>query len=110
MVFLKQFFEKVDFEKNQQTTKSMENYPVCKEFTIKSSVLPMSRNNIHHLRCHCQRTIHIICIVIVKEQSALSLSRNNLHHLHCHCQGNNLDNLRCHCQGTIYIVIVKEII
>ena len=28
MVLLKEFFEKVDFEKNQQMTKSMENYPV----------------------------------------------------------------------------------
>ena len=27
MVFLKEFFEKVDFEKNQETTKSMKNYP-----------------------------------------------------------------------------------
>ena len=31
MVFLKQFFEKDDFEKNQQTTKNPENYPSCKE-------------------------------------------------------------------------------
>ena len=32
MVFLKEFFEKVDFEKNQQTTNiSMQNYPVGKE-------------------------------------------------------------------------------
>ena len=32
MIFLKEFFEKVDFEKNQQTTKSMINYTGCKEF------------------------------------------------------------------------------
>ena len=31
MVLLKEFFEKVDFEKNQQTTKRMENYPVGEE-------------------------------------------------------------------------------
>ena len=31
MIFLKEFFETVDFEKNQQTTKSMNNYPVGKE-------------------------------------------------------------------------------
>ena len=30
MVFLKEFFEKVDFENNQQKTKSMEDYPVGK--------------------------------------------------------------------------------
>ena len=27
MVFLKEFFKKFDFEKNQQTTKSMKNFP-----------------------------------------------------------------------------------
>ena len=30
-VFLKEFFEKVDFEKYQQTTKNMQNQPACKE-------------------------------------------------------------------------------
>ena len=38
MVFLKEFFEKVDFEKkNQQATKSakLQNYPASKEFTEK---------------------------------------------------------------------------
>ena len=30
MVFLKEYFEKVDFEKNQQTTKNMQNYPGAK--------------------------------------------------------------------------------
>ena len=34
MVFLKEFFKKVDFEKNQQTTKSMQ-----KGFTVYGSVL-----------------------------------------------------------------------
>ena len=32
MVFLKEFFENVDFEKYRQTTKSMKNYPLGKEF------------------------------------------------------------------------------
>ena len=33
MVFLKEFFEKVDFEKkNQQTAKTLQNYPVYKLF------------------------------------------------------------------------------
>ena len=33
MVFLKEIFKKVDFEKkNQQTTKSMQNYPEGKDF------------------------------------------------------------------------------
>ena len=31
-MFLKEFFEKVDFEKNQQTTKSMQNYQAGKGF------------------------------------------------------------------------------
>ena len=31
MVFLKEFFQKVTFQKNQQTTKKHENYPVCNE-------------------------------------------------------------------------------
>ena len=31
MVFLKEFFEKVDFEKNQLMTKNMKNYPRGKE-------------------------------------------------------------------------------
>ena len=35
IVFLKEFFEKVDFEKNQQTTtKNHENYPACKDLVI----------------------------------------------------------------------------
>ena len=32
MVFLKEFFENVYFEKIQQPTKSMQNFPACKEF------------------------------------------------------------------------------
>ena len=31
IIFLKEFFEKVNFEKNQQMTKLMKNYPACKE-------------------------------------------------------------------------------
>ena len=34
MVFLKEFFKNVDFEKNQQMTKSMQNYPVGKVLII----------------------------------------------------------------------------
>ena len=30
MVLLKEFFQKVNFEKNQQVAKSMQNYPACK--------------------------------------------------------------------------------
>ena len=33
-VFLKEFFEKVNFEKCQQMTKIMKNYPACKDFKI----------------------------------------------------------------------------
>ena len=33
-VFLKDFLEKVDFEKNQQTTKKHENYPAVKELIL----------------------------------------------------------------------------
>ena len=32
MVFPKEFFENVYFEKIQQPTKSMQNFPACKEF------------------------------------------------------------------------------
>ena len=34
MVFLKEFFDEVDFENNQQTTKSMKNFPGGKELTL----------------------------------------------------------------------------
>ena len=34
MVFVKFFFQKVDFEKNQQMTKSMKNYPVGKQLKM----------------------------------------------------------------------------
>ena len=35
MVFLKEFFEKVDFEKKkQEMTKNMKNLPACKEFKV----------------------------------------------------------------------------
>ena len=34
MVFLKYFFDKVDFEKNQQTTKKHENFPGGKLRTL----------------------------------------------------------------------------
>ena len=33
MVFLKEFFEKVDFEKNQMK-KSVQNVPACKDLTF----------------------------------------------------------------------------
>ena len=32
IVFLKEFFEKVNFEKSQQTTIKVKNYPACKEW------------------------------------------------------------------------------
>ena len=31
MVFMQEFFEKVNLKKNPQTKKSMQNYPACKE-------------------------------------------------------------------------------
>ena len=31
MIFLKEFFQKVKFEKNQQTKKIMKKFPACKE-------------------------------------------------------------------------------
>ena len=34
MVFQKDFFEKVNFKKNLQTTKSMPNYQACKELKL----------------------------------------------------------------------------
>ena len=44
MVFPKEFFEKVDFEKNQQTAKNHENCPACKE--LYSVVWASSRDNL----------------------------------------------------------------
>ena len=41
MVFLKDFFEKFDFENNQKTTKSMQNYPACKELNNKCVVIAL---------------------------------------------------------------------
>ena len=38
MVFLKEFFEKVDLEKNQHMTKIMQNYPVGKELRFHGSL------------------------------------------------------------------------
>ena len=38
MVFLKEFVQKVDFDKLQQTTKSKQNYPEGKKLSIISSV------------------------------------------------------------------------
>ena len=32
VVFLKEFFENLNFEKNQKRTKSMQNYTACKGF------------------------------------------------------------------------------
>ena len=40
MLFLKYVFEKVDFEKNQQTTKIDENYPAGKEWTNTMRLCP----------------------------------------------------------------------
>ena len=34
MVFLKDLFEKVNFQNNPQMTKSMQNYPACKELYV----------------------------------------------------------------------------
>ena len=45
MVFLKEFFEKVDFEKNQQTTKKPEKYPACKELNNFQSQYTSSNEN-----------------------------------------------------------------
>ena len=39
MVFLKEFFEKVDFEKNQQTTKSMNRQRVNGSFDTRAQFL-----------------------------------------------------------------------
>ena len=42
MVFLKEFFEKVDFEKNQQTTKKHENFPGGQKELIQMSTFSVS--------------------------------------------------------------------
>ena len=58
-VFLKELKKKNDFEKNQQTTKNMQNYPVGKELsnTMQMQLLPLSHGlanirllNINHLQ------------------------------------------------------------
>ena len=36
-IFLKEFFKTVDFEKSQQTTKIMKNYPACTELNNRKS-------------------------------------------------------------------------
>ena len=51
MVFLKFYFEKVDFEKNQQMTKNMKNYSACKElmfyFSLKEHCEHSYKNTSH---------------------------------------------------------------
>ena len=47
MVFLKEFFEKVDFEKTQQTTKHQENFPGSNELKQRILIdwpIPSKRN------------------------------------------------------------------
>ena len=39
VVFLKEFFNKGDFEKNQQMTKSMQNYPMVQIMTARVETL-----------------------------------------------------------------------
>ena len=46
MAFLKEFFKKVDFEKNQQTTKNMKNFPGGKELT--SFDIRISQGNVFY--------------------------------------------------------------
>ena len=50
IVFLKELYEKVNFEKNQQTTKKHENYPACKELKVLISDLLNNRVNYSSIR------------------------------------------------------------
>ena len=54
MIFLKELFEKVDFEKNRQTTKKiMKKYPACQELIF---VFQNISTYIGRLFCWCNRT------------------------------------------------------
>ena len=41
VVFFKEFSKNIDFEKNQQTTKCMQNYPACKKLKLLPSSWPI---------------------------------------------------------------------
>ena len=45
MVFMKEFFEKVDSEKNQQTTKKREKFPRGQKVNERKGELRLSRNH-----------------------------------------------------------------
>ena len=56
MVFLKEFFQKIDFEKNQQTTKSIQNYLVLSQFRHTSFLY-----NCLYIRFSYESYIILIC-------------------------------------------------
>ena len=63
MVFLKEFFQKLNFEKNQQKAKNMKNYPVCiyfLQFQAWSSIVYQLIPNIQLLESNLARFASII--------------------------------------------------
>ena len=59
MVFLKEFFIKVDFEKDQQTTKKHEKYPGCKVLRTGPEVIGL-------FSCLSQLSTKFILLINVK--------------------------------------------
>ena len=58
MVSHKEFLEKVDFEKIQQTTKSMQNYTVGKDLKINVAPFECHLQDIHIYE-HTRHEIHL---------------------------------------------------
>ena len=52
VVFLKECFQKVDFEKIQQTTKNFKNYPVGKELNVHAQLSSESTGIMLYLGLH----------------------------------------------------------
>ena len=77
MVFLIFFLEKVGFEKNQETTKSLKNYPVGKELLIfvcfLERVFP-KHNFVMNALCLIVYNIHLLLIISMQLQSVGSIS------------------------------------
>ena len=75
MVFLKDFFQKVNFEKNQQTTKNMKNYQVCNELMC-VSVLSSPYEHVDIIdfgqRFGKDLVLQVICMLLILVVSHLS--------------------------------------
>ena len=81
-MFLKEFLEKVDFEKHQQTTKNMRNYQACKEFINQSHALVFSyldhRDVLFQLNVYCEDRLINGCpasFKVLADRSKVSFTR-----------------------------------